>query len=291
MKTSLKLLATLTALAIWATAASSQATVLIYESFQGSNYVAGNTLIGVAAQGTGLTGNWTMSGGATTDWTVGNSTAMNYSSGAISISGGTKYGVASYVGTTSQVANIAFASSVNYSTTQATYISFLMRYNGTLDANDNMSLQTANTDSSTSISRSGVRDNGAGDVGWLANNSSSSYIASPTLTAGTTYFMVLKLIGSGANWQGTLWLNPNSTTTEGGGALGSINMSIGGNSAINYLGFKMQNADAGDSFNLDEIRLGTTWADVTAVPEPATWALLAGVGTFFMIFRRRKMNG
>lgn len=286
MKTTHKIL---TALALGAALGTIQADVLVYESFQGANYVPGSTLIGVTAQGTGLTGNWTMTGGASSDWSVGNATSMSYSSGNIAIDGGTKYGIASYVGTTAQAANVALSSSIAYSTTEATYVSFLIRYNGTLDTNDNMSLQLANTDSTTSISRSGVRDNGAGDVGWLANNASSTYIASPTLTAGTTYFMVLKLIGSGSNWQGTLWLNPDSTTVEGGGALGSVSMNLGGNLAINYLGFKLQNADAGDSLNLDEIRIGTSWADVvTVIPEPSTWALFAGGLTFLVIFRRRQ---
>ena len=38
-------------------------------------------------------------------------------------------------------------------------------------------------------------------------------------------------------------------------------------------------------------RLAIDNISVTAVPEPATWALLAVVGTFFMVFRRRKLNG
>ena len=45
-----------------------------------------------------------------------------------------------------------------------------------------------------------------------------------------------------------------------------------------------------------DISGGSTWAvlnhnsDYAAVPEPATWALLAGVGTFFMVMRRRRRD-
>ena len=290
MKTSLKLLAVAAA---FATVASSQAALLVYENFQGSNYVAGSTMIGVAAQGTGLTGNWTRSAGSTdANWMISNSSAMSYTSGNVSVSGGTKYGAGSWVGTATEVANIQLSSGLAFAS-QPFYMSFLVRYNGALDVNDQMSLHTANTDGITSITRAGVRDNTpspTGDVAFLANQSSTTYLNSPTLSAGTTYFMVMKLDNNSGAWRGTLWLNPNSTTVEGGGALGSVTAAIGGTSTINYLGFKMANADAGDSLNLDEIRIGQTWADV-AVPEPATWALLAVVGTFFMVTRRRRKIG
>lgn len=279
----------LTTLAICATAGTGQAALLVYESFQGSNYVVGNTFIGIEAQGTGLTGNWTKSAGsANADWTVANTANMTYSSGNVSVgTAGSKYGVGSFVGATSEVANIQLSSGLAFAS-QPYYVSFLIRYSGTLDLSDNFSLHTANTDSTTSITRSGVRDN-TGDQAWLANNSSSSYITTPTLSSNTTYFMVLKLFNGGGDWDGTLWLNPNSTSVEGGGALGSVTASLGGTGTINYLGFKMQNGDAGDSFALDEIRIGTTWADV-AVPEPTTWALLAGSLTTLVIFRRRRRN-
>lgn len=39
----------------------------------------------------------------------------------------------------------------------------------------------------------------------------------------------------------------------------------------------------------DEIRLGTTFADVTAVPEPSTYALLAGLATLGLVMARRRL--
>lgn len=38
----------------------------------------------------------------------------------------------------------------------------------------------------------------------------------------------------------------------------------------------------------DELRIGTTWADVVVIPEPSTWALLAFSLTTVMIRRRRR---
>jgi hypothetical protein len=40
---------------------------------------------------------------------------------------------------------------------------------------------------------------------------------------------------------------------------------------------------------LDEFRLGTTWADVTPVPEPSTWALF-GLGALALLLYRRRTN-
>lgn len=48
--------------------------------------------------------------------------------------------------------------------------------------------------------------------------------------------------------------------------------------------------DQGTSFaaNIDNVRVGTTWADVTSVPEPASLGLL-GLGAFAAVSRRRRM--
>lgn len=42
------------------------------------------------------------------------------------------------------------------------------------------------------------------------------------------------------------------------------------------------------SYFLDEFRFGTTWADVTPVPEPSTYALLVGVGAIGFVVRLRR---
>lgn len=54
--------------------------------------------------------------------------------------------------------------------------------------------------------------------------------------------------------------------------------------AIDDVGFKAQ-ATTGD-FLVDNLLIGTTWADVTPVPEPSTLAL-AGLGMLGLAFARR----
>jgi hypothetical protein len=57
--------------------------------------------------------------------------------------------------------------------------------------------------------------------------------------------------------------------------------------------FALQIRGAGASNQIvgffDEMRFGTSMGSVTAIPEPSTWALLAGSLTALMIFRRRRV--
>ncbi len=273
------------------TVVSQAAPLLVNENFE--NYTAGSTLIGATtAAGNGLTGAWSRTGtgaalSADADWMAKNNTAMSYSNGNISIDGGTTYGSGSYVGVTAGTANLQLSSSMAVGTY---YVSFLMRYNGTLDLSDALVLHFASSDSATSVVRAGVRDN-TGDFAFIGSQSSSGYSAG-NLASGNTYLAVMKLVNSGASWgTATLWINPNDSGTEGAGALTSASQSIGGSGALGFLGFKLANADAGDSFELDEIRVGTTYADVvTAVPEPSTYALIIGVAVLGIAAYRRRRN-
>jgi hypothetical protein len=282
MKTFFKLLVFLAALAA---GGSGQAQIIVYDSFQG--YATGN-LIGQTVSGTtGLTGSWTDVTATNITYAVANTTAMTYTGGDITIDGGSQYGVATATGAgaAASVANIQLSSGLAVAG-GTKYFSFLMRYGGALNAGDQFAFNTAlANNNTTSIMRSGVREN-TGSFGFVANDSSTTYTSA--VSAITNYFVVVKLEQAGANWgNASMWVNPTSTITDNNGGAANAVRAIGGTSTINYMGFKFQSADIGDSFALDEIRIGATWADVVVVPEPATWVLLAGVGTFFMITRRR----
>lgn len=290
MKIKLKLLA---ALAVIASAASSQATLLVYESFQGSNYVAGSSLIGVTAQGTGLTGTWAQAtADANQNWTVGNTSSMSYSSGGVNVSGGSKYAVGNYTGgSNAEAAHIQLASGLASTSGNTFYMSFLFSMNGTLDINDQIMLDVANTNSTTPIGKFGFRDNGGTqqDAFFIGNSSSGAYTANGTASVNTTYFGVVKFTTQANNtWDiATFYINPNSTSVEGGAYSVSFDLASAANTPINYFGLRLQQADATDFLNVDEVRIGTTWSDVV-VPEPTTWLLLAGSLTCLVVFRRRK---
>ncbi len=107
-------------------------------------------------------------------------------------------------------------------------------------------------------------------------------------SANTTYQLVAKIDvnANGSEEAVTVWLNPTSMSdtpvaTFGTGA-GVFSMQ--NDTSISVMSMSANNFGGGVSF--DEMRLGTTWADV-AVPEPATIGLL-GMGTVLILFLRKR---
>jgi hypothetical protein len=118
------------------------------------------------------------------------------------------------------------------------------------------------------------------------------------LTPGDTHLVVVRYVqgsnggGNSSDDSNDLWINPSalsygapegSEPSPDGSSTGSINQA---NPALNYaasliIGAGISNVATvqnPDHTYLDEIRVGTTWADVTSiVPEPASlWLLLIG---------------
>jgi hypothetical protein len=58
-----------------------------------------------------------------------------------------------------------------------------------------------------------------------------------------------------------------------------------------FLFYQRANTLAPNQMIVDELRIGTSWADVTSVPEPAVFAL-AGLGFFGMVsfYRLRRRS-
>ena len=110
----------------------------------------------------------------------------------------------------------------------------------------------------------------------------STVHTSSALSLNTTYFVVVDydFAATAVN----LWLNPVP-----GASQPAATLTLAGNAsvtAIDNVGFKTQ-ATTGD-YLIDNLRLGTSWTDVTpsAVPEPSTFAL-AGMGMFGVVLARR----
>jgi len=119
----------------------------------------------------------------------------------------------------------------------------------------------------------------------------STAFTSGTYNLNTTYLVVLGYnnIAGAASGNLNLWINPvlgNNSSPAADVTLTPTTVAT----AIDDVGFKVQSSPQGN-FLVDNLLIGTQWADVTpsAVPEPAVFgfAVLGLVGGFMLRFRRR----
>jgi hypothetical protein len=113
--------------------------------------------------------------------------------------------------------------------------------------------------------------------------------------------------GTGTAGQGNdspikLWINPDSSTFGGGAEAtlaesstffeiinstqGDIGAPAGGPYIISFAVRQHATTASTPSYIIDELRVGTTWADVTPVPEPGTAALAIVAGFTLLALRR-----
>ncbi len=153
-----------------------------------------------------------------------------------------------------------------------------------------------------------VKASGAGFVVGInedsANSAAATYDTS-VLSFDTTYFVVGKYTIRGTlnfNTQDDdfqMWINPNSDTFGGADPSGSLvalaqqndipSNQTDGNAVVQTFLLRQDGTstagNAATSIIFDELRIGTTYADVTPVPEPTALSLLA-VGMAALLARR-----
>jgi hypothetical protein len=291
MKTSFKILAAFTC---FATAASSEAALTAYDSFEG--YATGD-LIGQTTSATGLTGTWAKAtADAGQNYVINTGTSMSYSSGNVTVDGGSQYGTANFTGgTATEAGGIQLSTGLAATTGNTFYISFLFRMSGALGENDQIMFSLADTNSNHTtapIAKAGFRGYnvaGGSEEFFMGYASGGTHIDGPGVSMGTTYLGVVKLTTRADNmWNtATLFINPTSTTAESGYSTSQLLPASG--PTVNYFGFRLQQADSNDYLDLDELRIGTTWSDVV-VPEPGTFAMFLGGIGMLALLRRRANN-
>jgi hypothetical protein len=142
--------------------------------------------------------------------------------------------------------------------------------------------------------------NGAGNffVGMDPNQASQLATSTTTLTPNTTYLLVSKMsTGTGTNGLDQVFLKVYDASSIVGNepTLAEWDLTASGGSSVTLISARLNMANgAGQTNYFDELRIGTTWADVVnpvPIPEPGTISLLAaGVLALGYGWRRRAVN-
>lgn len=263
---------------------SAHAAPLASDSFE--SYTAGSNIHGQTG-GTGWSGAWAVqniSGGGSGSATV-SATSITYTHDGVVLGGGNSL----LFGANSNGTQRNVFSSVNTGGSDY-YVSMIFQYSGTVFAGWQAK------DTSVDIANDSIGlVNTNGSVGGRVDNGTGS--SAPALVAaGTTYFMVIQYTGwTESNPQYTkvnLWINPAAGDQSGSSVSATFTdptPADGGGSA-GFLGLYVRTTiDAGETFLIDDLRVGTSWASVTAIPEPGAASLVAaGMAALFTLAGRRR---
>jgi hypothetical protein len=173
------------------------------------------------------------------------------------------------------------------------YVSMLMQVgSGAVTSNDFVSLwfDSITTGAHTTRPQIGIKADisGNNDIFARTTGAAGSFAPDSNVVAGQTFLIVGKLSKTGSSStynQFDLWFNPT------GSDFASPDATFSGNSgltSLSMLGLRSANLDSGDTVLIDNLRLGTAWSDVSAVPEPSSVALSALGMVVLMSYRRRR---
>ena len=265
---------------------SARADLIAFDSFE--DYSTGN--IHGQAGGTGWNGAWAVqniSGGGSGSATV-SATSITYNHGGTTLGGGNSLQLlAASNGTRRDVFSTVNTGGSDF------YVSYIFQFSGTvftglqaLDSNpdiNNDSIGLVNTN---------------GSVGARVDNGTGSSAAG-LVVQNTTYFMVVQYTGwteaNPAYSTVNLWINPNTGAQSGSSISATYTDStpLDGHGSTGFLGIYFRtlidSSPTVESVLIDDMRVGNTWASVTAIPEPGSASLAAaGFAALFTLAGRRR---
>lgn len=287
----------------------SKAALLVYEGF---NYNTGTTLIGTAPNAS----------------TVGLDTASAYAStqtGVFTVVEGLSFGGLATSGNAVRITSgVGVASAkMNLETTSfsgtlwSSYLVNITTKGGT--AGDGSALRISNTTANSSERYQSLADsrNNSGNVAANYGAGNVGTNATSGLINGTTYLMIARFTRVGSTlttgaegvatvWaltvdqfssfvaaaDGEAWLNSASVSTGANGVSAKAAHTLGSFSGNDFqTGRFAQLVSVNSNVTFDEVRFGSSLADVTPIPEPATAALLMGLVAVGSVCVRRRRRG
>jgi hypothetical protein len=238
-----------------------EAALVAYEGFE--SYTADAALSG-GSGGTGWTANWAAVAGVNVK-----AATLSYSNGSVVVAGGSLSGGVDDATNSASAASRSFAAQ-----TGTVYMSLLMAMPVGLSTDDFIHFMfnddTVNTNSggfgkiNQTDARLGARI-GMGNGGGTTNSTVS-------LTGTDTFFLVGKISKVASTNYNRLdfYINPSSLTEPV--TANAVSSADSGISTINFFSMRTVALDALDRVQFDELRFGTTFADV--LPEPTTGVLM-----------------
>lgn len=178
-------------------------------------------------------------------------------------------------------------------TSGSLYFSFAMQVTalGTLDTVTGGYFAGFGANSTTFSTTVWTRASGAGYNIGLQNNTSTNGIQWTSTVYGlnTTVFVAgsFDLDSDSAS----LWVNPASSSFSSTAPTAMLTAAAGSTrTSLDRFFLRQDSLTETPSFIVDELRVGTSWASVTpsAVPEPGTYAALAGLGVLGLAAVRRR---
>ncbi|MGC9451291.1 MAG: PEP-CTERM sorting domain-containing protein [Oceanipulchritudo sp.] len=173
---------------------------------------------------------------------------------------------------------------------ESTYFSYNYLALDNTTANHLIDFKTTSTNSP--LLRTALSGSIPHDISVYSHTATNADSGSGVFSEDVGYFIYGKIDASTDLKTFTISLNVTDDVstipgTESWSYTSSFTYGVARDSNVNAMSF-----DMGSNRGLiDNIRIGETYADVTAVPEPSTYALLAGFATLgLVLFRRRLMR-
>lgn len=271
----------LSSLASAVLALTAQAEVLVYEGF---DYSSPADTIGENG-GTGWSGAWTQTGGGSPDVVGGwQASSLSFTNDPFTPAGGAFLGRNS-VGTAERL--LSGATEINLGLDgDAVFFSYLLSAEA-VSSNEN---QLSFYDDTTSVLDTGIRNDD-----FRLRSGASAQVTTGTPVNGTVY-LVAGFIDPNSSSNDVFGLN---VYTDGSSIPATISTAASGDwllydngkslsSVIDRVRFAANGANDSQETRFDEIRLGTTWASVTAVPETSSFGLIAGAFALAAMGLRRR---